>query len=60
MVSPGSDIIQTYENISEIDYNVRIAKWFSVRPNLQYVIRPGGTGKIPNAIIIGLHTWVVF
>jgi porin len=59
-VTPGSVGIQTYENIAEIDYNVQIAPWLSVRPNLQYVIRPGGTGTIPNAVVIGLHTSVTF
>lgn len=39
---------------------VQIAPWLSVRPNFQYVINPGGTGKIPNAFVIGLHTGVTF
>ncbi len=59
-VAPGSVGIQTYESIAEIDYNIQIAPWLSVRPNLQYVIRPGGTGKIPNAVVIGLHMGVTF
>lgn len=59
-VSPGSVGVQTYESIAEIDYNIQIAPWLSVRPNLQYVIRPGGTGTIPNAFVIGLHTGVTF
>ncbi len=60
VVAPGSVGIQTYESIAEIDYNVQIATWLSVRPNVQYVIRPGGTGKIPNVIVIGLHTGATF
>ena len=59
-LAPGSTPIQTYESIAEIDYNIQIAPWLSVRPNLQYVIRPGGTGKIPNAVVIGLHMGVTF
>jgi porin len=59
-LAPGSVGVQTYESIAEIDYNVQIAPWLSVRPNLQYVIRPGGTGTIPNAFVIGLHTDVTF
>ncbi len=57
---PGSVAIQTYEMIAEIDYNVQIASWLSVRPNLQYVVHPGGTAKIPNAFVLGLHTGVTF
>ncbi len=59
-VAPGSLGIQTYEEITEIDYNIQITPWFSVRPNLQYVIRPGATGTIPNAVAIGLHTGLTF
>lgn len=59
-VVPGSVGIQTYESIAEIDYGLQFAPWFKVRPNLQYVINPGGTGKIPNAFVIGLYTQVTF
>lgn len=60
IVAPGSIGIQDYEAIAETDYNLQIAPWLSVRPNLQYVINPGGTGKIPNAFVIGLYTGVTF
>lgn len=60
LVDPGSVGIQTYESIAEIDYNVQVTPWLSVRPNLQYVVRPGGTGGIPNAFVAGLHTGVTF
>jgi porin len=60
VVSPGSIGIQTYESVAEIDYNFQITPWLSVRPNLQYIINPGGTGKIPNAFVIGLYTGVTF
>jgi porin len=57
---PGAEGVQTFESIAEIDYNVQIAPWLSVRRNLQYVINPGGTGKIHNALILGLFTSVTF
>lgn len=60
LVAPGSVAIQKYESIAEIDYNVQIAPWLSLRPNLQYIINPGGTGKIPNALVLGLFTGVTF
>ena len=58
--APGTVGIQHYESILELDYNVQMAPWFSLRPNLQYVINPGGTGKIPDAFVIGLYTKVAF
>lgn len=60
VVAPGSVGIQKYESIAEIDYNVQIAPWLSLRPNLQYIVNPGGTGKIPNALVLGLFTGVTF
>ena len=59
-VAPGTVGIQHHESIVELDYNVQMAPWFSLRPNLQYVINPGGTGKIPDAFVIGLYTNVTF
>lgn len=59
-LEPGSVGIQTHESIAEIDYGLQLAPWLKIRPNLQYVINPGGTGKIPNAFVIGLYTQVTF
>lgn len=53
-VTPGSATIETYEGIIEIDYGSRITSWLALRPNLQYVINPGGTGTTANALIAGL------
>jgi porin len=59
-VAPNSAGIQTYESIAEIDYGAQLAPWLMLRPNLQYVMHPGGTGKIPDAFVIGLTTKVTF
>jgi len=56
----GSVPVQTFESIVEADYNVQARRWLSVRPNVQCVIKPNGTGKIPNAFVIGLCTGVTF
>jgi porin len=59
-VSPGSVGIQKYESVVELDYGIAVAPWLQVRPNVQYVIRPGGTGKIQDAFVIGLFTRITF
>ena len=59
-VAPGSVDIQSYESIAEVDYGALIAPWLLIRPNLQYVFNPGGTGRIPNAFVIGLTAKVTF
>ena len=59
-VAPGSVGIQSYESIAEVDYGALIAPWLLIRPNLQYVMNPGGTGRIPNAFVIGLTAKITF
>lgn len=59
-VTPGAVGIQSYESVAEIDYGMKVAPWLVLRPNLQYVMNPGGTGKIPDAFVIGLYTQVTF
>lgn len=53
-VSPGAVGIQTDESVVEVDYGIQVAPWLQVRPNLQYIIRPGGTGEVQDAFVIGL------
>jgi len=56
----GTVPIQTSETVLEVDYGAKIAPWLMLRPNLQYIIRPNGTGKIPDAFVIGLYTQATF
>ena len=53
------DKVVTDETIYEIDYGVQVTPWFLLRPDLQYIQRPGGTGVIPNAFVLGLTATVV-
>jgi len=59
-VTPGVVPIQTSETVLEVDYGAKLTSWLTLRPNLQYIIRPNGTGKIPDAFVIGLYTQVTF
>ena len=59
-MAPGVVGVQKYENVVELDYGIQLAPWLKLRPNLQYVIHPGGTGNIPNALVIGLFSCVTF
>jgi porin len=52
--------IQRNENLLELDYGIQVTPWLNLRPNLQYVIHPGGSGTIANALVIGLFTRVTF
>src|SRR6185503_14022804 len=54
--SAGSTVgIQKYEVALELTYLVQATKWLQVQPDVQYIINPGGTGKIPNALVLGFQ-----
>jgi len=47
--------VQQYEVALELTYIVQVTRWLQVQPDLQYIINPGGTGKIPNALVLGFQ-----
>jgi porin len=47
--------IQKYEVALELTYIVQATRWLQVQPDLQYIVNPGGTGKIPNALVLGFQ-----
>jgi porin len=62
--------IRDYEAVVELTYQARITKDWSVQPNFQYILHPGGnvpnprdpTGasRIPNAVVIGARSMMKF
>jgi len=60
--------IRSGETVLELSYIAQVAKWWTIQPDLQYIIRPGGnvpdpddpTRTIGNAFIIGLRTTLTF
>jgi porin len=49
-----------YELVFEWNYKVQLTKFAFVQPDLQWVINPGGTGRIPNALVLGGQMGMVF
>jgi len=50
----------TYEWVVEWDYRAQITPWLYVMPGVQWVINPGGTGRIPNALVLGAEIGITF
>jgi len=48
-----------YEIVLEATYQIELASWLSVQPDLQYVIHPSGT-NIANPLVLGARTTVFF
>ena len=44
---------QDFEMVLEWAYIIEIAPWLHVQPDMQYIFKPGGTGNIPDAFVIG-------
>lgn len=49
-----------YEIVLEAGHRFQINQFLYAQPNLQWVINPGGTGNIPNALVLGAQIGVVF
>jgi porin len=48
------------ELIFEWNYKVQLTNFAFIQPDLQWVINPGGTHRIPNALVLGTQMGVVF
>ncbi len=46
---------QEYEIIVEGSYELSPVPWLQIQPDVQYVIRPGGTGEIDDALVFALQ-----
>jgi carbohydrate-selective porin OprB len=51
---------QTYELVLEWNYGIEVMRWLRFQPDLQWVIRPGATGQIPNALVLGAQASIDF
>jgi porin len=62
--------IRDHEAVVELNYAIQMAPWWTLQPDIQYVVHPGGdvadpadasgTSAIPNAWVIGLRTTITF
>jgi len=53
-------VADTYELAAEVFYDWSPIPSLSVRPNLQYVVNPGGVTQNRNAFVLGLKTSIAF
>jgi porin len=57
---PGSVDVQSYEMDIELNYRAQVTPWFTLMPNIQYVVRPGGVTTTANALVLGLQAGLTF
>ncbi|HRX80721.1 MAG TPA: carbohydrate porin [Pirellulaceae bacterium] len=51
---------QSTETVLECSYNWYVNDVLTLTPDLQYVMRPGGTGTIDDALLLGLLTYITY
>jgi porin len=49
-----------FEQNIELTYFFRIAPWWTVQPDFQVIIHPGGSSAIPDAVVFGCRTAITF
>ena len=49
-----------YESVLEFGHRIQLTKFAFIQPDLQWVIRPGGTGRIDDALIVGAEMGFTF
>lgn len=49
-----------HEMVLELAHRIQLTKFAYVQPGLQYVVRPGGTGRIGDAFVLGVQMGVKF
>ncbi len=57
--SDDVDFEDDSETSIELFYKAQISPWLSIKPDVQYIINPGGDGK-DDALAIGIRWEIVF
>jgi porin len=50
----------THETDLELGYRIQVSAFSYVQPDIQYIVRPGGTGNIPNAVVLAAQFGLTF
>ena len=59
-VRPAGARLAESEKVVEFAHRFQLTPWSYFQPDIQYVIDPGGTADIPDAIIIGAQMGFTF
>lgn len=54
------DTFSDYELVLELTYTAWLTPWWTLQPDVQWVLHPGGSAAIEDAWIIGLRTGLTF
>jgi len=49
-----------FEAILELTYKITLNRWWSLQPDLQFIVHPGGSTAIRNALVLGIRVDLLF
>lgn len=49
-----------YEMVLELGHRFQVSKFAYIQPHAQYIVKPGGTGNIDNALVLGFQFGATF
>jgi porin len=55
-----STAVHDYEMAIEITYQIVLAPWWTLQPDVQWIVHPGGSSAIPDATVVGVRTILRF
>lgn len=44
-----------YELMMELTYILQATPWLQIQPDAQWIVHPGGSSDIPNALVLGMQ-----
>jgi porin len=44
-----------YELMLELTHTFQATPWLKIQPDVQWIVHPGGSSDIPNALVLGMH-----
>jgi porin len=59
-INAAAEPVRDYEMAIELTYQVVIAPWWTVQPDIQWILHPGGSSAIPDATVVGVRTSLHF
>ncbi|MBS0245961.1 MAG: carbohydrate porin [Proteobacteria bacterium] len=68
-IDAGNAVVRDHEFVFEVSYAAQIAPWWTLQPDLQYIVHPGGNvadpndpngGAVKNAFVAGLRSTIKF
>jgi len=57
-ISADAGLSAAYERTVEVYYNIEVAPWLHITPDVQWVANPGGDCTVHNAVVVGVRAHI--